>query len=158
MQHFNWQKALLMILATSALAAAIIPFIKSSVQESNVYAIGESGWEAVIVSAKMIPGRRRTNIHQAEYENFASDNGPVDMFVVPINQSHKKEHQEKIRALKKEFSDGMVPKEVASHVSGKTGRIRFIGHEKGKLGLRSYLVLIRSPIATNVTMNVYYGP
>lgn len=166
MDQFNWRKIALVALGVSLLVLVVVLLRWSQIPPATVtvYSIeADRGFETVIVSTKTTTTSSTFSIGKREYRHapekldFESTNGPVDVYWAPINLGYKMEHWKHIESLKQEFAEGRVPKAVAGHSSGASGRLKLKHRSNDGHAHKSYLIMIRSPAENEVTLKVHYG-
>ncbi len=114
------------------------------------------GFETVIIGGKEVVKRRRDQVHPPKSLSYKATNGPVDIYAIPISLAYRKEAGDHVNALKKEFAEGGVPKEVVRQSSGSSGQFNLVGAHTTKSLHQNYLILIRSATENSVTLEVQY--
>jgi hypothetical protein len=123
---------------------------------TSTHRIAAGGYARALVTGNRASGTRGSH-RPPHHLQFASSAGAVDVYVVPCTIGYRKEEWDYINNLTEEFAADRVPAGVAARASGDRGRIdlRGLGRREGRA---SYVVLMRSAYASEVTLVVHYGP
>lgn len=130
---------------------------KAPPADTTVHTISaDVGYETAIIGSKVSVKRRRDRVHPPQTVSYQANNGPVDIYAIPISLAYRKDAGDHVRELKKEFAEGRVPKEVVAQSSGSSGQIYIEGTHNPKAAHKNYLILVRSPTDNSVTLVVQY--
>ena len=127
-----------------------------TVHTSLIFAGGVS--RTIVGSKEPKVGRPGTFVppYQPHHIDFASSNGPVDVYVVPFSDADVKAKVDEMLRLTEQLQAGQPPEEYLAKGSGNQGRIDLAGW--WPFGWAKSLVLIHSQNKSEVRLVVHYGP
>jgi hypothetical protein len=125
---------------------------------SELSITAEQGFETVFIGSAESGGggkHHNTRYHQPRTVKFKTTSGPVELYIAPVSLSGPKANGEQHAKMKREFVSGQIPKEVIAQASGKNGQLALA--QRDVRGMLHYLIMVRSPTANQVTLEVHYG-
>jgi len=137
----------------------VAPRLNPPPSTTHSFLIDAGGVARAIVGSKD-PGVSRPGTfvppHQPDHINFASANGPVDVYIVRYSTDNLEAELERLTRLTQQLKAGKPLDEYLAKGSGQQGRIDLAGW--WPFGWAKSVVLIHSQNESEVQVVVHYGP